>query len=172
MKTCPLCGGEVRRERLPAYEYTESGLPNIVLEGVHRVRCVACEDFDGVEIPAVEKLHRAIAHLLVHAAKRLTGAEIRFLRTFLGWSGKTFAGKLHVAPETVSRWEKGAQPMDEPYERLLRLYAAEGQHDCEYSVADTERIEATRTEPRGPLKLKARGKKGWKSADGEMACSA
>jgi hypothetical protein len=61
--------------------------------------------------------------------------------------------------------------MGEPYERLLRLYAASGQRDCDYSVADTERLERTRTEPRGPLKLKMRGKRGWVQAEGET-CTA
>jgi hypothetical protein len=98
MKTCPLCGAAVRRARLSAYQYDESGLPNILLEGVHRVTCDGCGELDGVEIPDLKKLHRAIAHVLVHTPKRLTGAEIRFLRSHLGWSGKTFAAKQSAAP--------------------------------------------------------------------------
>jgi putative zinc finger/helix-turn-helix YgiT family protein len=170
MKACPLCGAAVRRERLAAYPYDESGLPNVVLDGVVRIACDGCRELDGVEIPALEQLHRAIAHLLVHARTRLTGAEIRFLRTFLGWSGKAFAERLHVDPATVSRWEHDTMEMGEPYERLLRLYAARGHHDCDYSVEETEHLAPSRAEPRGPIKLKARGKHGWKSVE-KVQCS-
>jgi len=166
MTTCTLCGSEIKRELLSAYAYTESGLPNVILENVYRVSCSGCDELDGVEIPALDKLHRLIVHELVHSTQRLSGAEIRFLRTFLGWSGKMFALKIGVAPETVSRWEHGTLEMALASERLLRLYAASGQHDCDYSVEDSERVEPTRTTPRRTVRLRA-AKAGWEP--GEIA---
>jgi DNA-binding transcriptional regulator YiaG len=137
-------------------------LSNVILENVYRVSCEGCDDLDGVEIPALDKLHRLIVHDLVHAKQRLSGSEIRFLRTFLGWSGKTFAKKLGVEPETVSRWEHGVSEMMLAYERLLRLYAASGQHDCNYSVEDSEEVEPIRTAARDPVRLRP-ANSGWEA---------
>ncbi len=161
---CPLCGSEIQREQLGRYAYTESGLPNVVLEGVHQLSC-SCGEFDGVEIPSVDQLQRALAFHLVRTDDRLTAAEIRFLRTWLGWSGKTFASKLGVAQETVSRWEHGTKEMNLSNERLLRLYVAEGQQDHDYSVVNTEKLKATRTSVRRPLTMRAQSETGeWKAA--------
>jgi putative zinc finger/helix-turn-helix YgiT family protein len=164
MNTCPLCGSEIRRERLEAYPYTESGLPNVVLEGVYQVSC-SCGELDGVEIPSMDQLNRALAYHLVRSEDRLSGPEIRSLRTWLGWSGKTFAEKLGVTPETVSRWEHGTKEMNLSNERLLRLYVAEGQQDHDYSVGDTERVKPVRSPVHPPLRLRAESGTGeWMAA--------
>lgn len=164
MYGCPLCGSEVKRERLDAYQYEESGLPNVVLEGVYQVSC-SCGEYDGVEIPSVDQLNRALAHHLVRSEDRLAGAEIRFLRTWLGWSGRTFARKLGVTPETVSRWEHDTKEMNFANERLLRLYVAAGQHDRDYSVEDTERVKPDRSLPHGLVRLRASSATGeWMAA--------
>lgn len=153
MKNCPMCGSSVQRERLDVYPYTESGLADVVLEGVIQVRCV-CGEMEGVEIPAVDQLNRELVHHLVRHEGRRTGAEIRFLRTWLGWSGKVFANKLGVTPETVSRWEHGTKEMNLANERLLRLYVACGQQDREYSIEDTEKVRHGRSMASLALKMR------------------
>jgi DNA-binding transcriptional regulator YiaG len=113
----------------------------------------------------MDQLNRALAYLLVRSEDRLTGAEIRFLRTWLGWSGKAFADKLGVTPETVSRWEHGTKEMNRSNERLLRLYVAEGQQDHDYSVRDTEKVKPERTKEHPPLRLRAETETGeWMAA--------
>ncbi len=99
-----------------AYHYTESGLKNIWLEGIY-----LDQDGDPV-IPNLLQLHEVIAKGLALQKKRLSGNEIRFLRTHIGLSSGDFAKKIvKVSPETVSRWENNKQTMDVSIELLLRM---------------------------------------------------
>lgn len=72
-------------------------------------------------LPKIEQLHRAIALGVVAKRPRLTAAEIRFLRKYLGWSGAAFAKHMGVTPESVSRWENDREQMGAVADRLLRL---------------------------------------------------
>lgn len=113
------------------YRYTESGLPYVVLNGVEVRRCPSC-GAEEVAIPRIEDLHRAIALDVSGKPERLTPEEVRFLRKYLGWSGATFARKLGVTPETVSRWENGAQEMGNPAETVLRVWVGMFAPDRDY----------------------------------------
>lgn len=115
---CPECGAttKVTREDHP---YTEAGLPNVILRGVEIRLCPKCGERELV-IPRIEQLHRELAFAFAGRKAHLTPAEIRFMRKYLGWSGKDFARAMGVTPEQVSRWENGA-PMGATAERLLRL---------------------------------------------------
>lgn len=117
--TCLICGASMRssRENVP---YDERNLPGMTLVGMTVRRCPECGERE-VEIPAIEKLHAVIASVLVRAPGRLTGAEIRYLRKYLGLSGRDFARKIRVTPETVSRWETGREKMSPSAEVALRL---------------------------------------------------
>jgi putative zinc finger/helix-turn-helix YgiT family protein len=105
-----------RREN---FLYKGSGLPGVTLQNVEVSRCSSCGEYE-VSIPRIESLHRAIALELIEKPTRLTPEEIRFLRKYLGLSGTDFAKMMHVDPSTVSRWEKGIQPMGEVSDTLLR----------------------------------------------------
>ncbi len=118
---CVNCGEAMMTEAKEDYRYTESGLSNVILQGVTVRRCPRCNEVE-VAIPAIVGLHRAIARLLASKAGALLGEEVRFLRKHLGLSGVDFAAELGVTPETVSRWESGAQAMGQPNERLLRIW--------------------------------------------------
>ncbi len=107
------------------------GIP-VLLVGVQVSRCPNCGNFE-VAIPNMEGLHEKIADVVILRPSRLTGAEVRFLRTFLGWSGRDFARKLGVRPETVSKWENGKRPMSRSNESLLRLWAATGLKTVDYA---------------------------------------
>jgi putative transcriptional regulator len=95
-------------------------------------RCTACGDFE-VEIPLIVQLNQALADALIRQPSRLTGAEIRFLRKALGWSGVDFARHMGVDAATVSRWEAG-QRMGASAERLLRLAVSVGTPAQDYSL--------------------------------------
>ena len=100
-----------------------SGLPHVTLAGINVNRCAKCGEVE-VEIPRVEKLHKAIAGALVRKAARLSGAEVRFLRSQLGYSGADFAKVIGVSASTVSRWENEHEPIGPQADRLLRLMVA------------------------------------------------
>lgn len=38
---------------------------------------------------------------------RISGGRLRHIRTVLGLSGQDLAGRLHVRPDTIRRWESG-----------------------------------------------------------------
>jgi len=118
---CMNCGAEMKTKQ-EDYTYEESGLP-VVLKDVEVSRCPECGELE-VSIPNVEGLHRAIAQYVIQKRERLAAAEIRYLRKCLGASAVEFASCMGVAPETVSRWETGAQSMGGVAERLLRLMVA------------------------------------------------
>jgi len=91
-----------------------------VVELVGTLPCLAPEG-----PPDLLVTHKLIAELVAGKPARLTPAEVRFLRKYLGLSGRDFAKRMGVSPETVSRWERVDEPraLAEPTEKLLRLMA-------------------------------------------------
>ena len=117
--TCLECGGEVRT-RLETVPFdTAIGLPGVRLRTMV-ARCPKCKAFE-VLVPNADGLHRALARSVVAKSERLSGAEIRFLRKVLGWSGADFAQHMGTSAEIVSRWETGSAPIGPQADRLLRL---------------------------------------------------
>ena len=151
---CTECGAAMK-SRKENYHYEESGLEHVMLVGVRVSRCPKCDNYE-VSIPQIEGLHRLLARALIHKRTRFTGAEVRFLRKSLGWSGVDFSRHMGVSVETVSRWENDAAPIGPQADRLLRLmvsqgrlterYATERLIDIDAGKATTLRLEA---EPRG-----------------------
>lgn len=115
---CPMCGGALEM-RHGNYPYLERALPNVTLVGIEIHSCPKCGE-EMPAIPRIEELHRTLAFALTTQPARLHGPEIRFLRTYLGWSGKDFARTMGVTPETVSRWENDKEPIGIVSDRLLR----------------------------------------------------
>lgn len=108
---------------------------DVVLHGIERRRCPECGE-EEVVIPKIEKLHRVIARTIARKPGHLKPGEIRFLRTYLGYSSADFANVLGVTPETVSRWERMSKPqkMAAPAERLLRMLARFGEPSRIYDL--------------------------------------
>jgi putative zinc finger/helix-turn-helix YgiT family protein len=145
-KKCRNCGKDEMTARAETYLYAESGLPNVVLVGVEVRRCPSCGHHELV-LPRVTELHRTIAHAVIHKPTRLSGAEVRYLRKYLGWSGADFAGHVGVDPSTVSNWETDKDPIGTSSDRLLRLMVVHGAPVQEYSLDELVKIEDKRTPP-------------------------
>jgi putative zinc finger/helix-turn-helix YgiT family protein len=103
-----------RRENVPFV-----GLPGVVLVGVPVTRCPSCGEHE-VAIPNIDELHRVLALHVVEQSGRLTGAEIKFLRKVLDYSGAKFAQLVGASPVTVSRWEHDAQPIGHHADAFVR----------------------------------------------------
>ena len=131
------------RERV---HYLASGLPNVWLDGIEVRRCPACKEHVEV-IPSIERLHRAIGLVVVKKPARLTGAEVRFLRKLLGYSGADFARHIGVDPTVVSKWEHDQQPIGEQSDRLLRMMVAHGRPLDEYPLDRLAEIDPKSHEP-------------------------
>lgn len=106
---------------MSAYRYTDSGLENVLIEGVNFLHDDSEEEC--VEIPNVNGLHKVIAHGIVTRRSSMSGKELRFLRTEMGMTQAELANMLHREPLAVSRWERGEVALDENAEALVRLYA-------------------------------------------------
>ena len=112
------------------FHYTGCGLRNIYLRNGFKEketpygRAIAIQDVEG--------LHRAIGLRLVSNKKRLTGAEVRFLRMELDMSQGTLAKCLGVGETTVRNWESGRVRLTGPGDRIIRaLYQ-------EYATGNSE----------------------------------
>ena len=119
---CTQCGDPVTPE-IRQYRYSESGMANIVLQGVTVAECSKCGNSE-VLIPRMAKLHRAIAQALIKSPARLTGEQLRFLRKHLGMSGDQLGQYLHTDKTKISKWERGEDSIGPPTDRLIRLLAA------------------------------------------------
>ncbi len=158
---CLDCGKSMRRhvEDVPF----DPALPGVVLVGVSVYRCTHCDYFE-VEIPHLEKLHHSIAMHFVRQSRRLQGAEVRFLRKWLGWSGQDFARHMGVSAETVSRWENEREPIGGTSDRLLRLMVLFGRPVSDYSLDRLADIsDAPSATPAVPARF-SRTRDGWRSA--------
>lgn len=105
------------------YHYTECGLDDVVLVGLAKI-----EDDDGekvIAIPAIRRLHKAIAKAIIHAPRRMSGKELRFLRTEMGLMQEDLAHLLGCERQAVGRWERGQFKMDAATDALMRFIVAE-----------------------------------------------
>jgi putative zinc finger/helix-turn-helix YgiT family protein len=119
---CTNCEEPVTPERRN-YRYAESGLSNVVLQGIEVADCPKCGTSDVI-IPRMAKIHRAIARALANSPARLTGEQLRFLRKHLGMSGEQLGSYLHTDKTKISKWERGEDRIGPPTDRLVRLLAA------------------------------------------------
>jgi putative transcriptional regulator len=101
------------------YQYTDSGLDNIVLVNGYKVH--KTKYGQGVSIHDTEGLHRAISQWLIELPKPLTGAELRFLRLEMDLSQARLADILGSTEQNIRRWEKArTRPIVGPADRLMR----------------------------------------------------
>jgi transcriptional regulator with XRE-family HTH domain len=54
---------------------------------------------------------------------RLKGAEVRFLRKFLGMNGDEFSNLVDIDRTTLSKWENDQQEIGKHSDRLIRFLA-------------------------------------------------
>ena len=85
---------------------------------------------------------------VIYKPARLSGAEVKFLRKYLGWSGTDFAARMGVDPTTVSAWENERKPFGTSSDRLLRLMVAHQVPVEEYSLDELMKI----ADVRGPMR--------------------
>ncbi len=86
------------------YHYQEGGLGNIWLVNGYDTHDTPYGD--GISIHDVGGLHKAIARGLVDKSRKLSGAELRFLRKEMGLSQAKLAAIIGNDAQTVALWEK------------------------------------------------------------------
>jgi putative transcriptional regulator len=140
---CVQCGSAVttKRENVPY-----RALPGVVLVGVEVSRCAKCGEYE-VAIPAIDELNKLIASSVIRKKSRLKGSEIRFLRSYLGYSGADFAKLIGSSASTVSKWESDSQPIGHHADLLLRALVVVGKKVEEYPLETFAAISASEEEP-------------------------
>ena len=157
---CFECGAKLKITR-ENYKGRELSLPNLVLLNIEVRRCPKCGAEDVV-IPRLTELHAALARYLVGKPGRLAGSEVRFLRQRMNLPCATFARRMGVRPETISRWENGHEPLSPTADRLLRAFVVIGEPVKEYSLEQWASCDAS---PVAVKRYEARlAKKHWELA--------
>ncbi len=122
MSHCPICGA-IQDSGTGDYPFLESGLDNVVLEGVTFLDCPGCGQQEVV-LPRLARIHGAIAQALASSPGRLSGQQLRFLRHHLGLTAEQLGSYLHTDRDEISRWECGEDPIAPATDLLFRLLAA------------------------------------------------
>ena len=115
---CSGCGKKAKARRAN-YRYDEIGAP-VVLKNAQISECAAC----GTREPIVrdkKRLMDAITFAVASQPWKLRGADVRFLRKYLGMTGLAFGKLVQVEPETLSRWENDQQDIGKNSDRLIRF---------------------------------------------------
>jgi DNA-binding transcriptional regulator YiaG len=86
------------------YHYTEIGLDNVWLENGYIERSTPYGK--AVAVIDADELHRVVALRIVEKMGRVTGKELRFLRTMLDLSQAGLSKLLGVTEQAVSLWER------------------------------------------------------------------
>lgn len=104
------------------YHYKEVGLPNVYLFNISIV-----QDVDGekvIYIPNINQLHDLIARTILSKRGSINGSEIRFLRTHACMLQADLAKLIGKDSQTIGRWERGDNPIDNSMDILVRLAIA------------------------------------------------
>ncbi len=105
------------------HHYTECGLQNVYIGGISKMT-----DDDGddvILILAINQLHRVIAAGIVSHVKGMDGAELRFLRTEMGYTQAELAVLVHRDKQSIGRWERSEKEIDGSSEAVIRKLAIE-----------------------------------------------
>jgi len=106
-----------------SHHYTECGLQNVFIDGLEFV--VDDEGDEIITIPAVNELHRVIALGIVSHEHGMSGEELRFLRTEMGYTQAELAALVHHEKQSIGRWERGEFDLDSSAEAIIRRLAIE-----------------------------------------------
>jgi DNA-binding transcriptional regulator YiaG len=118
---CTNCGATARVVR-GSYDFAESGLKRVRLQGIELIVCDQCGNVDPI-IPRVNDLMRLLAIAVIAKPYRLAGDEIRFLRKYLRMTGDEFGRLLHINRTNLSKWENDEDRVGAQSDRLVRAIA-------------------------------------------------
>lgn len=108
---------------MSSHHYIECGLMNVFVEGLDPITDDAGDDI--VTIPLVNQLHKAIALGIVSHEHGISGAELRFLRTEMGYTQAELASLVHHEKQAIGRWERGEGEINSSAELIIRLLSIE-----------------------------------------------
>jgi DNA-binding transcriptional regulator YiaG len=121
--------------RVDQFEATDLGAPFKVIlkDSVEVVSDDRTGELISYTIPDPDGLLRVVALARVLNARKLSGADIKFLRKAVGVKQKELAQAIEVKAEHLSKVEAGTIPLGPGSEKLLRIFVAKTAHkigDC------------------------------------------
>jgi len=142
---CPSCdSNKPIKVEVIVHRFKESGLDNIVLHGVKLYRCAKCGE-TYYDFGDINQLNRLIADTLLRKKGLLAGSEIRFLRTYIGYSSEMFARIIGLSDKTsLSRIENDRAKVSAQVNMAVRYAVAGKMADRDYNLHDL--IEAIENE--------------------------
>lgn len=133
---CTMCENtKTLKAETKSMKYDASGLDNIVIRDVKVYHCDNCGE-EYIQYGNMDEIDKAIAESLLGKSKALTGKEIRFLRTWKGYSGREFAEILKSSSAHLYRIEAKNEPVNEKFDRLVRLAIMWLTTDRDYDYRD------------------------------------
>jgi len=105
------------------YRYTECGLDNVYVHGLHPI--IDDDGEDVYRINNINGLHKAIARGIITQSAAMSGKHLRFLRTEMGLTQAELGKMVHKEQLTVGRWEREESPIDTNADTIIRLIAIE-----------------------------------------------
>ena len=104
------------------YHYTECGLTNVWLENGYIIKTTAYGKATAID-DAVG-LHKVLAMELTEKKGKITGKELRFMRTVLGMSQEGLGKCVGASEQSVSLWERTGK-VPHYADSILRLLVSE-----------------------------------------------
>lgn len=104
------------------YHYTECGLDNVWLANGYTVHSTPYGE--GVSVKDADGLTNALAKWLTQKPGRLTGKELRFLRTLMCLSQASLGGMMGATEQSVSLWERTGK-VPKSSDALVRMLVLE-----------------------------------------------
>lgn len=133
---CVMCENKKNlKSEITTVKYRDCGLDNITIHNIEKYKCPVCGE-EYFQYGDIEKLHEIIAALLLRKQAVLSGNEIRFLRTYLGYSTQVFSKLTRYNQATISRFENGKQDVSLQFDILLRSLVANRLPDRDYDLHD------------------------------------
>ena len=104
------------------YHYTESGLDNVWLANGYTVHQTPYGK--GVSVNDADSLMKELAKWLTQKPGRLTGKELRYLRTLMCLSQASLGAMMGATEQSVSLWERTGK-VPKTSDALVRMLALE-----------------------------------------------
>jgi putative transcriptional regulator len=132
---CPTCESKKpMKAEVITHRFKESGLDHVILHGVKQYSCGVCGEV-VFEYGNINQLNMLIADTLLRKNGNLTGKEIRFLRTHVGYSGEMFARMIGLKDKTsLSRIETGRSKVSDQVNMAVRFAVAGKLADRDYDM--------------------------------------
>jgi DNA-binding transcriptional regulator YiaG len=118
-------GGAVDTRVVEKFEAMDIGAPFKVIlsDAVQASFDMATGEMISYSIPDLDGLLGKVVLSRILHPRKLSGADVKFVRKALGVKQKDLATKIELNPETLSRMEAGGQPLGPGSEKLLRIFA-------------------------------------------------